>query len=99
MGRERITRPARDLAAALAALTADGLKFTVAMIDGALVMPTAIAPPQFRELRLRTASGMITLTRRGEDLAITVFGNADPALLDAQERLALALETAIPGTS
>ena len=42
---------------------------------------------------------MVTIARRGPSVAVTVFGNADAALVAAQEQVALALEAAPSPTS
>jgi hypothetical protein len=68
-------------------LAAGGLPCAIIMIDGALVAPGAVPAAGWRDVRLRTPAGMVTLARRGAGLALTVFGNADPALLEAQRRI------------
>jgi precorrin isomerase len=75
----------------LARLAADGVAAMIAMVDGQLVMPTAAPPATWREVRLRTPAGTITLARRPTGTAIVVFGNADPALVAAQQAIARAL--------
>jgi hypothetical protein len=91
MGQELVVRAARALAEALAALRAGGLDCQVLMVDNQLVAPAAPAPATWQEIRLRTPAGMVTLRRRGDEVALVVFGNADPALLAARERVAAAL--------
>jgi hypothetical protein len=58
------------------------------MIDGALQMPGAIVPETWRDLRVRFPVGTITLARRGSDIAVVVFGNADAPLAAAQAAVA-----------
>lgn len=82
---------ARSLAETLAALEADGLSALVAMIDGQLCAFGAPPPATWREARLRTPAGTVTLVKRGGVIAVVVFGNADAALVDAQARVARAL--------
>jgi hypothetical protein len=91
MGLEVTVRPRRSLADALAALGATGLPCEVLMIDGQLRPPSSPVPATWEEARLRTPAGMVTVRRRGDDLALAVFGNADAALLAARERIAAAL--------
>ena len=45
----------------------------------------------WNEVRLKTAAGMVTLRRRGDDVALVVFGNATPDLLAMRERIVAAL--------
>ena len=61
------------------------------MVDGALHAPTAPVADGWREVRLKTAAGMVTLKRRDGAIAVVVFGNADPALTTAQAAIADAL--------
>ncbi len=91
MGQEMLVQGPVDLGPALARLEGRGEPVQIIMVDGALCLPTSAPPPAFRELRLRTPDGMITVQRRGGDLALVVFGNASPALLAARERLARAM--------
>jgi hypothetical protein len=93
MGQETSIGDARPLAEALAALAAGGLVCQIVMVDGQLVHPSAAAPVTWREVRLRTPAGMVTLARR-VDVAVTVFGNADAALLETRDRIARALSAA-----
>jgi hypothetical protein len=88
MGQE-ITAPDAPLPAVLKSL-GDG--YLLAMIDGQLVLPTATPPVGWREVRLRTPAGMVTLLRRPPDrIAIVVFGNAAPELVAVQQAIAAAL--------
>lgn len=79
------------VASLLRALSAEGFPTTIMMVDGALVLPTAPPPHTWRDLRLRTPAGTITLARRPTGYAVVVFGNAAPALVDAQSRIAAVL--------
>jgi len=92
MGLELVVAGAgRPLAELVAALASAGIAATVMMIDGALVAPGAPLPSSWRDSRLRLAEGTVTLLRRGGDVAVVVFGNADERLRAAQERVASAL--------
>src|SRR5690242_7990675 len=80
-----------SLRSLLERLASGGLPTTIIMVDGALVPPSAPPPSTWREVRLRTPAGMVTLASRGGAIAVTVFGNADAALRDAQRKVAEAL--------
>jgi hypothetical protein len=72
----------------LAALAPAGVSATVAMVDGVLRAPGAPLPDDWREVRLRTPVGMITLRRHPTGIAVIVFGNAEAALQEAQRKVA-----------
>jgi hypothetical protein len=95
MGLEVVVTAPPDLRVALDRAGRAGLACTVAMIDGQLCLPTANIPERWRELRLRTEAGMITLERRIAGVAVVVMSNADERLKEAQRRLAKALSTGI----
>jgi hypothetical protein len=61
------------------------------MVDGALVPPTAPPPAAWRDVRLKMAAGTLALKRDASGVTISVFGNADAALLAAQDAIARAL--------
>ncbi len=67
------------------------------MVDNALRPMQAPPPDDWRDVRLRTPAGMITLRRHAGGIAIVVFGNADAALQAAQRTVADALRTASDG--
>jgi hypothetical protein len=79
----------------LEALGAAGVPATIAMADNALRAPTAPPPEDWRDVRLRTPGGMVTLRRQGDGIAVLVFGNADAALQAAQRAVADAVR-AVP---
>lgn len=79
-----VARGAVSLAALCEALSAAGLPSRLMMLDGALV---AAGPPpatDFRDARLRTPAGTVSVKRSAAGYEVVVFGNADPALLAAQ---------------
>jgi hypothetical protein len=94
MGLERMVSTGAEvrLAELVERLAADGLTAMVVMIDGALVAPGTPPPAGWREARLRTPAGTITLARRPGGVAVVVFGNADEDLRRAQEQVAAALQ-------
>jgi hypothetical protein len=79
---------APDLGALLAKLDGAGLPSAVLMIDQQLVAPGAPPPARWRDVRLKTPAGTVTLKLDGGAVAVTVFGNADPPLVAAQETIA-----------
>ena len=72
------------LPAVLERLAAAGLPSTVAMVDGVLQGPGATPPSTWRDARLRTPAGVVTLRRTATGVAVVVFGNADGELRAAQ---------------
>jgi hypothetical protein len=89
MGLEVTTdTPPPALADVLERLSGAGVNAMIAMVDGSLVAFGAPPPQSWREVRLRTPAGTVTVTRRGAGVAVTVFGNADDALRAAQQRIA-----------
>ncbi len=92
MGKELVVDAGEAaLGRAIARLAGAGMAVAVQMIDGALVPPNAQPPAAWREVRLRTPAGTVTLRRREGAVAVTVFGNADAALEAAQRAVADAL--------
>jgi hypothetical protein len=93
MGLELVVAGAGDraLPAIADALAAAGIPAMVVMIDGALVAPGRPPAAPWRDVRLRTPEGTLTLLRRGADLAVVVFGNADEPLRALQAQIAAAL--------
>jgi hypothetical protein len=81
-----------DWPALLGHLQSHELPAMVAMIDGALQMPGAVPTASWRDVRLRTSAGTITLARRPTGVAVVVFGNADESMLAAQRVIADALQ-------
>ncbi len=53
------------------------------MIDGQLAFPDEQPEENWRELRLRTPQGMVTVRRAAERLIFVTWGNADAAMLQA----------------
>ena len=82
---------ARSLPSIAAALAAAEIAAVVVMIDGALVAPGPLADSAWRDVRVRAQEGTLTLQKRGADVAVVVFGNADAALRDLQARVVAAL--------
>jgi hypothetical protein len=65
-----------------------GFPVQMRMIDGQLAFPDETPPESWRELRLGTPAGMITLRREGERaVSLVTWGNADAALRQAWNAL------------
>ena len=77
-----------ELAALLYRLGAAGLPSALAMVDNVLQGPGAIPPAVWRDARLRTPAGVVTLRRVPSGVAVVVFGNADEPLRAAQRTIA-----------
>jgi hypothetical protein len=79
-------------------LTRRGFPVVVRMVDGELRLPDEEVPTTWKELRVGTPHGMVTLKRQGGGLAVVVWGNAEEALRQAQETLATAWAEASGGS-
>ena|SRR5687768_12913742 len=77
-----------ELGEVLERLANAGVTAQVAMIDGTLVMPGKPLPKAWRDARLKTPAGTVTLLRRPGAVAVVVFGNADEGLRKMQEQVA-----------
>jgi hypothetical protein len=81
----------RPLWPALAELLAErGFPVQMRMIDGELAFPDEAPPEGWRELRLGTPGGMVTLQREAGAIALVSWGNADASLRQAWHALAWA---------
>jgi hypothetical protein len=67
-----------------------GYPVQMRMIDGQLAFPDEEPPPAWRELRVGTPQGMVTLRREGDDWVCVTWGNADAGLRQAWNALAWA---------
>jgi hypothetical protein len=89
--RVELGEPARPLWPALAdLLNGRGFPVQVRMIDGQLAFPDEAPPEDWRELRLGTPGGMITLRREPGAVVLVTWGNAEAALRQAWQALAWA---------
>jgi hypothetical protein len=70
----------------------------VRMIDGELALPDEEPPAAWRELRLGTPAGMVTVRREPGRIALVIWGNADAKLVAARNALAWAFASAAGGT-
>jgi hypothetical protein len=64
-----------------------GFALQLGMIDGQLAFPDELPDDSWRELRLRTPQGMVTVRRDGERLVFVTWGNADASMLQAWNAL------------
>jgi hypothetical protein len=82
------------LGSVLDALGKAGMPAVVAMADNVLRPPGAPPPEEWRDVRLRTPAGMVTLRRQTAGIGVLVFGTADAALQAAQRAVADAVRAA-----
>jgi hypothetical protein len=71
-----------------------GFPVQMRMIDGQLAFPDEAPPEAWRELRVGTPQGMVTLRREGGGIVCVTWGNADAALRQAWNALAWAFAEA-----
>src|SRR5262249_18199650 len=64
-----------------------GEQVVVRMIDGMPAFPEEIPEPTWRELRVGTSAGMVTIRRTEDALTCVIWGNADEALTAAWNRV------------
>jgi len=60
-----------------------GFPVQLRMIDGELAFPDEVPADTWRELRVGTPAGMVTMRRDSDRLVLVTWGNADPSLLQA----------------
>jgi hypothetical protein len=77
-------------ASVLEYLTKLGYLVQTRMIDGELAFPDEAPPETWRELRVGTPGGMVTLLREEGRIRLVVWGNADANLRAAWNALAWA---------
>lgn len=98
MGIEHVVRfPAEgslDLRRVMALLAEHGFLVQVRMLDGELTLPGEVLPIGWKEVRLGTPSGMVTLVRRDQDLLVVTWGNPDDPMLRAWNAVAWAVAKA-----
>jgi hypothetical protein len=70
---------------------------TLRMIDGELAFPDETPPDTWRELRVGTPAGMITLRREADGITLVIWGNADQKLLRDWNTLAAVLRELADG--
>jgi hypothetical protein len=75
-------------------LARHGYPVQMRMIDGQLAFPDEAPPEGWRELRVGTPGGMVTLRREPGQMVLVVWGNADAGLRRAWNTLAWAVAEA-----
>src|SRR5258708_38254654 len=75
-------------------LAARGYSAQMRMIDGQLAFPDEEPPPDWRELRISTADGMVTVRREDAGVTVVTWGNADAAMQRAWNAVAAAFAEA-----
>jgi hypothetical protein len=88
---------APPLARVLAVLAEHNFPAQMRMVDGELTLPDEAPPERWKEVRLGTSSGMVSLVRRGGEIAVVTWGNADEAMQRAWNAVAWAVAKAGTG--
>src|SRR4051794_39109172 len=78
-------------------LAGRGYAVQMRMIDGELSFPDEQPPEPWRELRVGTPQGMVTVRRAADRVVCVTWGNADAALRQAWNALAWAFAAAGQG--
>ena len=101
MGMEHVIRfpsgAPPDLRRVMALLAQHNFPVQVRMVDGELSLPDEAPPESWKEVRLGTPAGMVTLARRGGEVAVVTWGNADEAMQRAWNAVAWAVAAAGQG--
>ena len=71
-----------------------GYPVQMRMIDGELAFPDEAPPEAWREVRVGTSQGMVTVRRDGQRLVFVTWGNADAAMRQAWNALTWAFAAA-----
>ena len=71
-----------------------GFAVQMRMINGELALPDEEPPETWRELRLGTSQGMVTLRREQDQIVFVIWGTADARLQQAWNALASAFAEA-----
>src|SRR5688572_28136284 len=77
-------------------LAEGGLTCFIVMVEGNLQAPQTPPPSEWREVRLKCQAGTIALRRGSDGIHVVIFGNADDALREAQQRVAAAVRASLP---
>ena len=75
-------------------LAGRGYPVQLRMIDGELAFPDEAPPAAWKELRVGTGQGMITVRREGNRLVFVTWGNADAEMRKAWNALTWAFAAA-----
>ncbi|HSC70418.1 MAG TPA: hypothetical protein VLH58_03645 [Candidatus Methylomirabilis sp.] len=82
---------APDLRRVMELLAEHGFPVQMRMADGELTMPNEVPPEGWKDVRLGTPSGMVTLARRDRELLVVTWGNADDPMQRAWNAVAWAV--------
>ncbi|MSQ96375.1 MAG: hypothetical protein EXR98_17730 [Gemmataceae bacterium] len=69
----------------------------IRMIDGELAFPDETPPHDWRELRIGTPPGMITLRREPDGITLVIWGNAEADMRQAWNAVTWAIAQAVGG--
>jgi hypothetical protein len=83
--------------AIVSVLQEHGYPVQMRMIEGQLAFPDEAPPEPWRELRVGTPGGTVTLRREADRIVLVVWGNADAALRQGWNMLTWACAAAGPG--
>lgn len=101
MGMEHVVRfsdeNSLDIRRVMVLLAQHNFPVQVRMVDGELTLPDEAPPERWKEVRLGTSSGMVSLVRRGGEIAVVTWGNADEAMQRAWNAVAWAVAKAGTG--
>ena len=86
-----------DLRRAMGLLAEHGFPVQMRMADGELTMPDEIPREGWKEVRLGTPSGMVTLVHRGREVLVVTWGNADDPMQRAWNAVTWAVAKAGDG--
>jgi hypothetical protein len=90
-------KPALAWAEVAALLARHAFPVQLRMIDGELAFPDETPPDAWRELRLGTPGGMVSVRRDRQQVVLVVWGNADAGLQQDRSVLAWAFAQAAGG--
>lgn len=93
---QKITFPPEKMPswpAIVEAVAMSGVRLELRMIDGELAFPDETPPANWRELRVASQGGMVTLRRDPDGITLVIWGNADANTRQASEAIASALVT------
>ena len=74
------------------------LRVQLRMIDDELALPDETPPHDWRELRVGSSAGMVTLRREADGITLAIWGNADLHMRQDWNALAWALGALTGGT-
>ncbi len=81
----------------LQVLSRQGFNVQMRMIDGELAFPDEIPPEPWRELRVSSDAGMVTIRRAADRVTLVTWGNAEAPLIAIRDALAAAFAEAGAG--